>query len=126
MLAGKIAAAAGVGAGAYYMAQTNQPVLGMRRSNIFAASPAAAEPRGVMYYVKAALAGGICCSITHGGMTVSSCAVLTFELFVRESMRHFISAYVRGSRDAGVHRRDHRSMANFILVDLRAFDPAAG
>lgn len=36
----------------------------------FAASPAGGEPTfGAMYYVKSALAGGICCGVTHGVMT---------------------------------------------------------
>jgi hypothetical protein len=71
MIAAKVAATAAVGAGAAYaMTRKDSAVLGLSRSGVFAASPASAADFGVMYYVKAALAGGICCGVTHGAMTV--------------------------------------------------------
>jgi len=71
MLAAKVAATAAVGAGAAYaMTHKDSAVLGLSRSGVFAASPASGADFGMMYYVKSALAGGICCGITHGAMTV--------------------------------------------------------
>jgi hypothetical protein len=71
MIAAKVAATAAVGAGAAYaMTHKDSAVLGLSRSGVFAASPASGADFGVMYYVKSALAGGICCGITHGAMTV--------------------------------------------------------
>lgn len=74
MLAAKVAAAAATGAGAYYLATNkSSPVLGLTRPSVLAASgghgPAVYD---LTYYLKSALAGGICCSITHAAMTVSS------------------------------------------------------
>jgi solute carrier family 25 phosphate transporter 3 len=36
---------------------------------LLAPSPAGEKKYDVMYYIKAALAGGICCSVTHGALT---------------------------------------------------------
>lgn len=36
---------------------------------LLAPSPAAAVSYDLMYYLKGAAAGGICCSITHGALT---------------------------------------------------------
>lgn len=44
-------------------------VAALAAPRLMATSPAG-ETFGAMYYVKAALAGGICCGITHGAMTV--------------------------------------------------------
>jgi len=83
------AAAASAAGAAYYFSQKQvaPSPLAYTRSSVFAASPAAAPgaappKRGVMYYVKSALAGGICCSITHGAMTVRlHCELVASELF---------------------------------------------
>jgi solute carrier family 25 phosphate transporter 3 len=74
MFASKLAAAGAVGAGAAYLAATGKkPSLSNNlltsRSALGVYAPSAEGSFGVMYYVKAALAGGICCGITHGAMT---------------------------------------------------------
>lgn len=42
------------------------PVIG---SVLLAPSPSAGKKYDLMYYLKGAAAGGICCSITHGALT---------------------------------------------------------
>ncbi len=80
MFASKLAGAAGAAGAALYLANkktsgvqaantTNFGLLSSTSSFGGVLAPSPAEARGVIYYVKAALAGGICCGITHGAMT---------------------------------------------------------
>lgn len=73
MFAAKLVAPlAAAGAGAYFLSKkTETPAaLSRSRASVLAAGGAGPQVFDLQYYLKAALAGGICCGVTHGAMTV--------------------------------------------------------